>query len=200
MLSLSSLLNPTPPRPPPAPPLSVPQFLPSPTISSPATSYTDEVSSSSSSRLERTAVFSKFKMPKDSVSISKSKPRGTINFYPFEHVDEAALREIMRFHVHPFGQIQSSCAHIPYNSGKKDFYEKTGRESFEGTLQTGNERGLCGGTMRTLLLMAFLSIQIRIQSARERHRVHRHVGLQCWPRPHDSLLQVLQIRQGKQIN
>ncbi|KAL2754404.1 hypothetical protein ACRALDRAFT_1081455 [Sodiomyces alcalophilus JCM 7366] len=70
-------------------------------------------------------------MAKDSVSISKSKPRGTINFYPFEHVDEATLREIMRFHVHPFGQIQNSCAHIPYNSEKKDFYIKTGRESFE---------------------------------------------------------------------
>ncbi|ROT40594.1 hypothetical protein SODALDRAFT_348800 [Sodiomyces alkalinus F11] len=129
MLSLSSLLNPTPPRPPPhAPPLPVPQFLPSPTISSPATSYTDEVSSS---RLDRGPVFTKFKMPKDSVSISKSKPRGTINFYPFEDVDEAALQEIRRFRVTPFGQIQNSCAHIPYNSGKKDFYEKTGRESFE---------------------------------------------------------------------
>lgn len=70
---------------------------------------------------------------RDSGSFTKSaRPRGTIKFHPYEDVDEAALREIIRFQVTPFGRIRERCAHIPYNSGKKDFYEKTGRESFEG--------------------------------------------------------------------
>lgn len=146
MLSLSSLLNPAPSgsRPPQ-------RFTSSPTISSPATSYTDEAppplqlrqqqqqqqqqplppSSTSSSAVEQT-LLSKFSMSKDPMAFPKSKPRGVINFYPFEAVDGEALREIRRFEVTPFGQILHSCLHIPYNSGKKDFYEKTGRESFEG--------------------------------------------------------------------
>ncbi|GKT92978.1 APSES transcription factor Xbp1 [Colletotrichum tofieldiae] len=63
--------------------------------------------------------------------MSKYKPRGVIKYYPFENVDEMTRREVHRFRVTPFGRIQESCAHIPYNSGKKDFFEKTGRESFE---------------------------------------------------------------------
>lgn len=123
MLSLSSLLNPVPSGPHPS--QRIPQ---SPTISSPATSYADDTSPLA---LDRT-VLSKFKMSKDSLLLSKSKPRGIVNFYPFENVDGDSLREVRRFQVAPFGQILHSCLHIPYNSGKKDFYEKTGRESFEG--------------------------------------------------------------------
>ncbi|KAM0328111.1 hypothetical protein ACHAQA_005514 [Verticillium albo-atrum] len=61
----------------------------------------------------------------------KAKPRGPVNYWPFEDVDDVARREVEKFQVTPFGQIHNCCAHIPYNSGKKDFYEKTGRESFE---------------------------------------------------------------------
>lgn len=64
--------------------------------------------------------------------MSKYKPRGVIKYFPFEIIDEVSRREVLRFCVTPFGRIQESCAHIPYNSGKKDFFEKTGRESFEG--------------------------------------------------------------------
>uniref|UniRef100_L2FDI5 Apses transcription factor xbp1 n=1 Tax=Colletotrichum fructicola (strain Nara gc5) TaxID=1213859 RepID=L2FDI5_COLFN len=76
-------------------------------------------------------VIPKLKMSKDPVPMSKYKPRGVIKYYPFESFDELSRREVMRFRVTPFGRIQESCAHIPYNSGKKDFFEKTGRESFE---------------------------------------------------------------------
>ncbi|KAI8279126.1 hypothetical protein K4K59_008985 [Colletotrichum sp. SAR11_240] len=76
-------------------------------------------------------VIPKLKMSKDPVPMSKYKPRGVIKYYPFESVDELSRREVIRFRVTPFGRIQESCAHIPYNSGKKDFFEKTGRESFE---------------------------------------------------------------------
>lgn len=72
-------------------------------------------------------------MVKDSGSFVKSKAKGTVNFPPFESLDERSLLEIQqRYQIVPLGKIQEYCRHIPYNSGKKDFYEKTGRESFEG--------------------------------------------------------------------
>ncbi|KAM0416072.1 hypothetical protein ACHAPD_004987 [Fusarium lateritium] len=68
---------------------------------------------------------------KDANSLAKSKLRGQVRFSPHEHLDEVALQEIRRHRVTPFGNIHETCLHIPYNSGKKDFFEKTGRESFE---------------------------------------------------------------------
>ncbi|KAM0524487.1 hypothetical protein ACHAPE_000581 [Trichoderma viride] len=64
-------------------------------------------------------------------SMSKSKPLGPINFAPFEEIGQASYREMSRFHVSPLGKIRQNCQHIPYNSSKKDFFEKTGRESIE---------------------------------------------------------------------
>lgn len=126
MLSVSSLLNPSPPGPLPPPP----RFLPSPAMSSPGSCYADRAPSPYPD--QRPAI-PKLKMAKDHPApMSKYKPRGVIKYFPFEDVDETARREVLRFRVAPFGRIQESCAHIPYNSGKKDFFEKTGRESFEG--------------------------------------------------------------------
>ncbi|MDB5910399.1 MAG: hypothetical protein JWP34_4513 [Massilia sp.] len=71
-------------------------------------------------------------MPKDAPGFSKSKVKGTVKFRPFEDLDEKSLREVRKFCVTPLGGIRDNCRHIPYNSGKKDFFEKTGRESFEG--------------------------------------------------------------------
>lgn len=77
------------------------------------------------------------KMPKDAAVFStKSRPKGFVKFYPYERLDGPSLREAQKFQVHPLGKIQEYCRHIPYNSGKKDFYVKTGRESFEGNLCT----------------------------------------------------------------
>lgn len=74
----------------------------------------------------------KAKPQRNADSMTKSKPQGPVNFAPFEDVDQASYRELRQFHVRPFGQIRQSCEHIPYNSSKKDFFEKTGRESIEG--------------------------------------------------------------------
>ncbi|RBQ75227.1 hypothetical protein VDGD_00567 [Verticillium dahliae] len=127
MLSLASLLNPSPQGSSPAPSTTrLPQFMPSPTASSPATSTADDTSPS---RIGRPLV-SKFRMTKELLTV-KSKPRGPINYWPYQDVDDVARRAVEKFQVTPFGQIHNCCAHIPYNSGKKDFYEKTGRESFE---------------------------------------------------------------------
>ncbi|KAJ2901970.1 hypothetical protein MKZ38_001160 [Zalerion maritima] len=64
-------------------------------------------------------------------SVPKIKPKGDINFWPHENVDDESRRMIHMFHIDTLGSIRDSCQHIPYNSGKKDFFEKTGRESLE---------------------------------------------------------------------
>lgn len=74
----------------------------------------------------------KAQSPASVVSMTKSKPLGSINFAPFEEIDQTSYREMCRFRVSPFGKIRQSCQRIPYNSSKKDFFEKTGRESIEG--------------------------------------------------------------------
>lgn len=63
---------------------------------------------------------------------SRPKAKAAVNFPPFEDLDEASVREVQRFQIHPFGSIQETSERIPYNSGKKDFFSKTGREGFEG--------------------------------------------------------------------
>ncbi|KAL2266990.1 hypothetical protein VTJ83DRAFT_4267 [Remersonia thermophila] len=62
---------------------------------------------------------------------SRGRPRVSVRYPPFENLDEATLREVRRFRVHPLGAIQHTSERIPYNSGKKDFSSKTGREGFE---------------------------------------------------------------------
>ncbi|KAI0447830.1 hypothetical protein F4803DRAFT_571483 [Xylaria telfairii] len=120
MLSLSSLLNPVPPGP------SIGnRFPPSPESSSPTDSYMED------SGFPDRPTMSKQKMPKDAAIFTKSKPKGAINFQPYEDLDEESLHSVQRFQVYPLGKIREYSRHIPYNSGKKDFFEKTGRESFE---------------------------------------------------------------------
>jgi hypothetical protein len=67
-------------------------------------------------------------------ALVKSKANGLIKFPPYEDLDAAARLEVRRFCVSPIGDIQEYSRHIPYNSGKKNFYDRTGRESFEGKL------------------------------------------------------------------
>ncbi|OIW31621.1 hypothetical protein CONLIGDRAFT_233262 [Coniochaeta ligniaria NRRL 30616] len=121
MISLASLLNPLPPGP------AAGSHLRSP----PGSSSPEFTFLGSSSVPTRPPMNESQKMPKDIPGFSKSKVKGTVKFYPFEDLDEESLREVRRFRVTPFGSIRNNCRHIPYNSGKKDFFEKTGRESFE---------------------------------------------------------------------
>ncbi|KAI1478459.1 hypothetical protein F4774DRAFT_168499 [Daldinia eschscholtzii] len=121
MLSLASLLNPAPPGPP------INRFPPSPaSSSSPTASIPDE------SDLLGEHIMAKHKIPKSAaLPLPTSRPKGVVNFPPFENLDEASLRQVRQFRVRPFGNIQDQSRHIPYNSTKKGFFEKTGRESFE---------------------------------------------------------------------
>ena len=73
----------------------------------------------------------KTKMSKDGAVFAKGKVKGDVNYPPFEDLDDETRRGIQKFQVYPLGKIQQYCRHIPYNSEKKSFLEKTGRESFE---------------------------------------------------------------------
>lgn len=75
------------------------------------------------------------KMSKDCALFVKGKPKGDVNFPPFDRLDEEGLRDMERFKISPLGAIWNYARHIPYNSEKKIFMDKTGRESFEGILR-----------------------------------------------------------------
>ncbi|KAK3353615.1 hypothetical protein B0T25DRAFT_217899 [Lasiosphaeria hispida] len=119
MLSLASLLNPDPSR------------APLPTSRPALCSPVPQAISLADESVQTAQDISRSNMDKESKGLGKSRARGVVNFYPFEDLDEASLQHIRQFRVQPFGTIRDSSRRIPYNSGKKDFYQKTGRESFE---------------------------------------------------------------------
>lgn len=120
MLSLSSLLNPISTSDPRRidPPPSSSYYLPSTLKESPH--FTSQPPSTKS------------KMSKDGAVFSKGKIKGRVLFPPFEDLDQDSLRAVRKYRVFPLGEIVKYPRHIPYNSEKKSFLEKTGRESFEG--------------------------------------------------------------------
>ncbi|KAJ5639027.1 uncharacterized protein N7484_006889 [Penicillium longicatenatum] len=73
---------------------------------------------------------SKTNTPKDGAIFKPGKPQGEVRYPPCEERDEELLRIHREFKLHPLGNIADYPRHIPYNSQKKDFYEKTGRDSF----------------------------------------------------------------------
>ncbi|CAG8971258.1 hypothetical protein HYALB_00001424 [Hymenoscyphus albidus] len=118
MLSVASLLNPVKPEP-------RGTRLPSSPLSSLCTS------SRGSPQLPNQSSTKKQKMSKDGPVFVKGKIKGEVNFPPFQNLGREAMEEVEKFQVYPFGTIDEYCRHIPYNSEKKNFLEKTGRESFE---------------------------------------------------------------------
>jgi len=74
----------------------------------------------------------KQKMSKDAAIFAKGKTKGEIRYQPCEIQTDGIAAQHERFRVFPMGHIADYCRHIPYNSDKKSFLEKTGRESFEG--------------------------------------------------------------------
>ncbi|KAH7145767.1 hypothetical protein B0J13DRAFT_327157 [Dactylonectria estremocensis] len=120
MLSLKTLLNPASPG-----REHVPSFRPSPTLSSPTSS-----ASIHGMAIQQQTMHAN-RNSTGRTNLSKSKIRAPVNYPPYEKLDGEAVMELRRFRIQTFGFIQQSCSHIPYNSGKKGFFEKTGRESFE---------------------------------------------------------------------
>ena len=74
----------------------------------------------------------KLKLAKDAPIFSKGTTKGEVRFPPHEERTPELLEEHKKFQMYPLGHIGDYCRHIPYNSEKKSFMGKTGRESFEG--------------------------------------------------------------------
>ncbi|KAL1952728.1 hypothetical protein VTO42DRAFT_4406 [Malbranchea cinnamomea] len=73
----------------------------------------------------------KQRVAKDAAVFTRGKPRGEVRYPPCEYQDAKLAEEHKRHQIHPMGSITEFPRHIPYNSEKKSFLEKTGRESFE---------------------------------------------------------------------
>ncbi|KAF2001851.1 DNA-binding domain of Mlu1-box binding protein MBP1 [Amniculicola lignicola CBS 123094] len=86
-----------------------------------------------SSMTPTTSTPKRSKIPKDAAIFTEgSKPIGAVNFPPYETGDNVELAaQHHKFRIHPIGDIGKYVRHIPYNSEKKDFLTKTGREAFE---------------------------------------------------------------------
>ena len=115
MVSVASLLNPAPP--------SFERFRDG------ATPVFDEYPKQSSPAL---APLKKQKMSKAAATFVKGKPKGEINYPPYEIQDEATAAEHAKFEVQPIGRIGEYPKRIPYKSEKKTFQQKTGMDGFEG--------------------------------------------------------------------
>ncbi|KAL4776653.1 hypothetical protein BDW60DRAFT_224261 [Aspergillus nidulans var. acristatus] len=115
MTSIQFLLNPLPSLPSSD---RCPLPTPSPTISS-------------STAMLRSPRQRKQKMAKDAPIFQRGKPRGEVRYPPYEDRDGKFSCQHRDFRIHPLGNIADYPRHIPYNSDKKSFQERTGRESFE---------------------------------------------------------------------
>ncbi|KAF1813790.1 hypothetical protein P152DRAFT_394050, partial [Eremomyces bilateralis CBS 781.70] len=72
------------------------------------------------------------KLPKDAPIFKERKPRGRVNFAPYEAgTGKEMAAQHKKFRIFPVGRIGEYCRPIPYSSDKKSFWSKTGREGFE---------------------------------------------------------------------
>ena len=84
--------------------------------------------------------YKKQKMSKDAAIFARGKIQGEVRYPPCEVQDERIAAEHRKFQVYPIGQIAEYRRHIPYNSEKKSFLEKTGRGAFEGMVSMSARR------------------------------------------------------------
>ena len=173
MVSVASLLNPVPSV------IDGQHSLPSPC----STSFRSE------DRSEFLPPYKKQKMSKDAAVFARGKVKGEVRYPPCEIQDEKTAAEHSRFHIYPMGTIAEYRRTIPYKSEKKSFHEKTGRGSFEG-------RNISRPLMLKSRLTHRPSLPVHFQNSFRREALHCDVGLQCWPSPHNSLLQMLPIPKG----
>lgn len=115
MAAIQSLLNPLPE----ADECSL--QLPSPC----STAYTRDFTPPPPSRKKQ-------KLSKDAAVFTRGRIRGECRYPPCEYRDEDLAAHHQQYEIHPMGHIAEYPRHIPYNSEKKSFLDKTGRESFEG--------------------------------------------------------------------
>ena len=114
MIPVASLLNPLPPS---IKSSHKPQALPR-----------SRVSSSDSAFSTR----KKLKMSKGATLPVKAKPNGKVRYSPCDLRNDVVKAEHLKFHMEPVSSIKDYPRRIPYNSDKKTFQERTGRDAFEG--------------------------------------------------------------------
>ncbi|PGH13496.1 hypothetical protein AJ79_03626 [Helicocarpus griseus UAMH5409] len=73
----------------------------------------------------------KQKISKDAAVFTRGRIRGELRYPPCEYQNQELEEAHRELQIHPMGHITEYPRHIPYNSEKKSFLEKTGRESFE---------------------------------------------------------------------
>lgn len=128
-------------------------------------------------------------MPKDAAIFRKGSPQGEVRYPPHEAVDPQLASIHREFKLHPSGSIAEYPRHIPYQSDKKSFQEKTGRDSFHGK------------ALPSLFLLRsstdlYNSLPVHIPSPRRRSSLDCDVGLQYRTRAHDSSFQMHEPFQG----
>lgn len=92
----------------------------------------------------QTVIPKRQKIAKDAPIFSEGNQTiGHVNYPPYEGDGDHNLRaEHERFQVFPLGEIRrKGVRHIPYNSDKKDFLDKTGRDAFESKSTVQTTRG-----------------------------------------------------------
>ncbi len=95
-------------------------------------SHTSAVSDPGDHGVDR-RVPKKQKVSKDAAVFKPGPLRGECRYPPYEDQGALLAAQHQMYEVYPpVGEIATYPRHIPYNSEKKLFLEKTGRESFEG--------------------------------------------------------------------
>lgn len=100
----------------------------------------------------------KQKISKDAAVFKPGPIRGECRYPPHEEHDDLLAAKHEMFNVYPVGSIANYARHIPYNSEKKLFLEKTGRDYFEGMRDIGLVKGY--------IKLKITSFPVRIQAAR----------------------------------
>lgn len=81
----------------------------------------------------------KQKVCKDAAVFTRGPIRGECRYPPYEFEDDALAASHRQFELYPMGEIADFPRHIPYNSEKKSFLEKTGRGCLEGKSATSKQ-------------------------------------------------------------
>lgn len=74
----------------------------------------------------------KQKLCKDAAVFVKGSIHGDCRYPAYEDEDETLAVHHQQHEIHPLGRIMEYPRHVPYNSEKKSFLEKTQRDGFEG--------------------------------------------------------------------
>jgi hypothetical protein len=91
------------------------------------------------------------------------------------------------------GLISDYPKHIPYASGKKRFYDKTGRVAFECLLPSSS---LPSPNATSSLTHDSLPVHLCCSERPDSEGSQRHVGLSSWSRAHYAFLQGFRLWQG----